>query len=423
MNTVSSLCDEIASLCVEIGRQEFRLLELIRELNELKPWARCEFLSCAHWLNVRCGLDLATAREKVRVAHALGRLPQIWEAFRAGRVSYSKVRAITRIADARNEEDLVEKALALPTADLERYVKTQRQIERLEERRAAFKAYRHRTFSCRWDTDGSLAFEGRLSAEQGAILLQAMDRCVEWLYREQPYRRRRLFDEARIQDIPLEQRRADGLAALAERFLAQPPQADEGLATADRFQVTINVSAETLPEYGEIDPEDPPTIEDGPVVAAETARRVCCDAAVIRVVESGVGEPLDVGRKTRVIPPAIRRALKRRDRRCRFPGCVNRRFVDGHHIVHWADGGATRLDNLILLCRHHHRVVHEGGYFIVKDGSGFAFCRWDGSKVSDANDGVVPMQVPAFVVEEERLFRHADDCRGKSHAIGNALGT
>ena len=101
----------------------------------------------------------------------------------------------------------------------------------------------------------------------------------------------------------------------------------------------------------------------------------------MRILESGDGEPLDIGRKTRVIPPSLRRALKRRDRGCRFPNCTNTRFVDGHHIMHWADGGATRLDNLVLLCRHHHRLLHEGMYYVVKDGAHFIFCRGDGEEI------------------------------------------
>ena len=134
-------------------------------------------------------------------------------------------------------------------------------------------------------------------------------------------------------------------------------------------------------EHGVIDADDPPQIEDGPVLATETLRRIACDSAIVRILESGDGEPLDIGRKTRVIPPSMRRALKRRDRGCRFPNCTNTRFVDGHHIRHWADGGATRLDNLVLLCRHHHRLLHEGMYYVVKDGAHFIFCRGDGEEI------------------------------------------
>ncbi len=155
----------------------------------------------------------------------------------------------------------------------------------------------------------------------------------------------------------------------------------------------VHASAEALPEYGEVDVDDPPQIENGPVVATEVVRRIACDASLVRILETGDGEPLDVGRKTRVIPPAIHRALRRRDRGCRFPGCVNTRFVDGHHIRHWADGGATRLDNLVLLCRHHHRLLHEGGYYVVKDDGNFIFCRGDGEMIQARNETALSVLV------------------------------
>jgi hypothetical protein len=101
-----------------------------------------------------------------------------------------------------------------------------------------------------------------------------------------------------------------------------------------------------------VDPDDPPSIEGGSVIAPDTVRRLACDASIVPLIESARGEPLAIGRRTRTISPAMRRALKRRDGGCRFPGCTNTRFVDGHHIEHWADGGETRLDNLVLLCRH-----------------------------------------------------------------------
>jgi len=131
--------------------------------------------------------------------------------------------------------------------------------------------------------------------------------------------------------------------------------------------VVVHVTAETLKEA----PHAPPKpsinpqiscLDDGPHVSAETSRRIACDCSLIKLTEDEDGEPLSIGRKTRAIPPSIRRALRFRDHGCRFPGCTNTHFVDGHHIKHWADGGDTSLDNLVLLCRHHHRLVHEGGY-------------------------------------------------------------
>ncbi len=333
-----SLCAEIVALCAGIHHAEYRLLALIEKLDAAKSWRHEAMPSCAHWLNAHCGLDLVTAREKVRIAGALPRLPLIRECFESGELSYSKVRAITRVAGADNEARLVEMARTSTAAHVARNVAAMRQAERLGESKAAFDAYRHRTFTCHTDADGTLVFEGRLPADQGALLVQALDRAMEWL-------------GTNLEETPQSVRRADALAILGERFLAAPPQANEGLNTADRFQITVHAPAGALLEHGVIDADDPPQIEDGPVLAAETLRRLACDSALVRILESGAGEPLDIGRKTRVIPPALRRALKRRDRGCRFPHCTNTRFVDGHHILHWADGGATCLDNLVLLCR------------------------------------------------------------------------
>jgi len=120
-------------------------------------------------------------------------------------------------------------------------------------------------------------------------------------------------------------------------------------------------------------------LADGAAIAPEAARRVACDAALVPLFERA-GRPLGVGRKTRSIPPALRRALASRDGGCRFPGCTNR-HVDAHHIEHWADGGRTDLDNLVQLCRHHHRLLHEGGYAVSHDGAGFTFRRPDGRRL------------------------------------------
>ena len=123
-------------------------------------------------------------------------------------------------------------------------------------------------------------------------------------------------------------------------------------------------------------------LEEGRFLATESARRLACDASIVRIVEDEDGMPLNVGRKTRSIPPAIKRALASRDAGCRFPGCIARHFVDGHHVQHWAHGGETNLENLVQLCHFHHRLVHEGG-FCVSAGpeNGFVFTRPDGRVV------------------------------------------
>jgi hypothetical protein len=173
---------------------------------------------------------------------------------------------------------------------------------------------------------------------------------------------------------------------MAESYLNR--EAGTG-SSADRYQVMVHVSAETLrsdmehsdkdvsaetPEIFNTLTADISYLEDGPHVSAETTRRLACDCSILKLVEDEQGRPLSIGRKSRTITPALRRALKARDDGCRFPGCTHRAYLDGHHVKHWADGGETGLDNLVQLCRHHHRLVHEGGFHCERrDDGAFVF--------------------------------------------------
>ena len=168
----------------------------------------------------------------------------------------------------------------------------------------------------------------------------------------------------------LAERRAEALVLMADTLLATGPRALGG----ERFQVVVHVDATSLRD-GDAESE----LADGSPLAAETTRRIACDAAIVPLIERA-GRPLSVGRKTRSVSPALRRALSSRDRGCRFPGCTNQR-TDAHHIEHWANGGSTSLDNLVELCRHHHRLLHEGGYTVAKAGVGFVFRRPDGRRL------------------------------------------
>jgi Domain of unknown function (DUF222)/HNH endonuclease len=199
------------------------------------------------------------------------------------------------------------------------------------------------------------------------MLIKALDAALESLPENEIS-----ADVCEERPIPYESRRADALAAVAESFLAE---SDHSSSTADRYQVVVHVDAETLHEHSAGRCE----IEQGASIPIETARRLACDASLLRVLENPHGEPLDVGRKTRSIPPATRRALNTRDGGCRFPGCTHQRYVDAHHIEHWADGGETKLSNLVTLCRLHHRLVHEGEIIIeTTPGGGWRFLHPDG---------------------------------------------
>jgi hypothetical protein len=192
-------------------------------------------------------------------------------------------------------------------------------------------------------------------------------------------------------DQPIGARRADALVLLARQFLATE-SVNVG-STGDRYQVVVHIDQALLSddaaeerEVGSIDAR-PRCCEhdDGRVLAIDTARRLACDGALVGLVEDAQGEPLDIGRKTRAMSPALRRALAARDRGCRFPGCTHTRFTEGHHVIHWANGGETKLGNLITLCNFHHRLVHEGGFGLrVTDDGLFVFSRPDGTRLPGA---------------------------------------
>lgn len=305
----------------------------------------------------------------MRVARALLELPLLRAAFGSGRLSYSKARALTRAADPSMEAELLELAEEATAAQLERILRGYRNATLDDEVRAR----ERRHFATRWEDDGTLSIRGNLPAEEGALLLKALDIAREVLRAEDLADATADRGEEAAGAAALPQRtNADALVALAESAIGS------GMAPAsggDRHQVVLHVDV-SAPGGGSGDGRG--TFEEGGVVVpSETARRIACDASIVTLVEKA-GEPLSVGRKTRSVPPALRRALRSRDGGCRFPGCGRDRYVDAHHIEHWAHGGDTSLDNLVELCRHHHRLLHEGGYSVERRGGDLVFRRPDG---------------------------------------------
>ncbi len=222
--------------------------------------------------------------------------------------------------------------------------------------------------SCRtWvDDDGMVIIRGRMSPEAGALVVRALEAASERL------RHDAAETDPHTEEVTSGQRRADALGLIAESALAA--DLDRGTA-GDRYQVVVHVDEGVLENDDE---SGQSALEDGPYVSAATSRRMACDAATVRMRHGRDGRTLDVGRKTRTVPPALRRALTARDRRCRFPG-GNARHCDAHHVRHWAQGGATSLENLVLLCRRHHRAVQEAGFKITLcDDGGVCFYVPDG---------------------------------------------
>ena len=383
------LGEQIIDLTHRIATLDYRRLVLIEQFDRLEGWKTEGFDSCAEWLAVRAGIQRATAAEKVRTARALKHLPQTSAAMQQGTISYSNTRAITRVATPQNEAQLLAHARANSTEGLERIVrlwKHKSEAEALSEEEV-----RHARRHCSvWvDEGGMYTVRATLEPESGALLKRAVEAATDVLFRAMP--------EGERADVSRGSLQADALALLAERALSAGFDGEGGArrhgTRAERYQVMLHVDVDTLRKEAPLG-ESPALVRscesasarvEGKVprragtsarstldevrVCAETSRRLTCDASVVQVEEDRSGSVLNVGRKRRTVPSSIRRALQVRDGTCRYPGCVCS-FTEAHHVRHWAEGGETRLGNLLLLCRRHHRAVHEGGIRIQGEVTG-----------------------------------------------------
>jgi len=388
----------ICELAGHLTAATCQFLLLIADFDAREGWAAWEMPSCAAWLSWKCQIASGTAREQVRVARALEAFPVITAEFAAGRFSYAKVRALTRIATPETERDLVEMATPMTANQMERFAQAHRRVS------AAGSGHAEPARKLTWNRfDDTYAFRALIPAESAAVVLQALRAARDDL--EHPH------DE---HDGVSAETRADRLgredAANGISFSAEdPPQSrmettrdladalvqicadylNGRAATADNpdtYQVVIHagaqaitgaepgadVSAETLPTSHPAHPMRS-HIQDGLAISLTTLALISCDATISTMIHDTAGAIIDVGRRTRKPPAALRRAVRERDGcRCQFPGCHSRR-TDTHHIVHWANGGETRLGNLISLCKRHHALVHDKGYFIATTPTGFAF--------------------------------------------------
>ena len=396
----------ICELAGHLAAATCRFLVLLGDFDARRGWADWEMNSCAAWLSWKCQMTAGTAREHVRVARALRELPVIRGEFGAGRLSYAKVRALTRIATPGTEADLAELAGPMTGNQLERFARAHRQVGSADDAAARVR----RRLAWRFEEDGSLAGTFRLPPLAGAVLLKALRAAAGDLEHPHPSdaghgpapQDAGVSAETPVGQplAPTSSSLADALLVIAEAFLA------EKVAAADDpevYQVVVHVgtdamapggpaadagdvSAETSgsPSRAPSHPADPARchVEDGPAISVTTAQMITCSSSWSWMLHDSAGKLLDLGRRRRRPNAALRRAARERDTcRCRFPGCESRR-VDLHHIQYWSNGGRTMLDNLVSLCKYHHRLVHERGYLIAaaRDGT-FAFYRPDGTAV------------------------------------------
>ncbi len=500
--SLERLEERICELAGHLAAGTCRFLQLVAEFDARRGWACWDLPSCAAWLAWKCQVAPGTAREQVRVARALEGLPVITAEFAAGRMSYAKVRALSRIATTQTEADLAEITGAMTAAQCERFVAAHRKASDDEElaSRAA------RRVSVHLAEDGSVAITAKLPATDGAVVLQALRAAAGDC--EHPHRPHgdpaediapAAQDTGSAEDtgpaavrVPAGTRTgakasgdagdgdsagqkaetcraslADALVEVAAAYLSRkiatagnpdiyqvivhvgpealvgepsagdpagtPPAAQPGIPAEPRgdepsaaerngnpASMPATVTAQTpgrppalpTPRPADVSAETPGDraagtaaspgarpvghpahprrchLDDGAAVSPAAAQALACHATVSWMLHDHDGTLLDVGRRHRKPPPALRRAVRERDKgRCQFPGCRSRR-TDIHHITPWARGGKTRLRDLILLCEAHHVIVHALGYLITRaPGGAFAFSRPDGQPMA-SNPGL-----------------------------------
>lgn len=421
-SSIDELDAAICKLARRMNADTYRLLMLVREFDDRLGWAKWSFRNCAEWLAWRCGLSLSAARERVRTAQALREMPAVSAAFADGRLSYSKVRALTRVVQWHDEDRLVAYALRTTAAQVEERCREIRNASPDESVGGAWRAWERRALTIsRNASRGVMTITVDVPIEEGEVIAQAIERAaetgeaatgIEFASARSSSKRRDFVAESSANadgSAPNGWRaqQADALVAVARAYLGSNGMDHDGVgcngsdhndrdrngsdpndrdrkagtrncrsvraskstaSTADHYQVIVHVDDSAL--RGGTGRSDLPM---------ETVKRLTCDGSLITVVEDDDGRPLDVGRKRRTVSTSLKRALWSRDRHCSFPGCCNVRYVDAHHIHHWADGGETSLENLTLLCSHHHRLLHEGGFGIRRaDDGAIFFHRADG---------------------------------------------
>jgi hypothetical protein len=380
----------IASLAAELERRLERWLALVAEFDRRGGARRWGFRGTAEWLAWQCGLSQRTARDHVRVARALAVRPLVRAGLVSGELSYSQVRALSRAPAGEDEAALVAMARSSTAGELERVVRALRSAPSADAE-AANRGYARRFVDWWWEPDGSLSIRGRLPAEDGAAYSELIEPAAAAIHGTRPAAVRAPGPDGGVGDRPppLGACRADALAELAH-------------SGSPRTQVVLHVDDAALActATGAADRAGRTcALEDGPAIPSQSARRLSCDAALV-LARHGDDATIDYGRARRTVPAPLRAALERRDRHCRFPGCERRHDLHAHHIRHWAHGGATRQDNLVLLCRFHHRLVHEDRFTVAR-----------------ARDGTLRFTRPDHRPVPDTATHHATPRRARGHPI------
>jgi len=423
------LAAAITAGAVRLAAATAAWLRLIAEFDRRDGWHGYGIMSCAHWLAWQCGLSPGAAREHVRVARSLQSLPLIEAAFSSGRLSYSKVRALTRIAEPDSEASLLDVALELTASQVERTV---RQWRRADARDAHADLFEYRpSFEYWWDEHGMLNAKMRLPAEEGAAFVASIESLAERAARRERAREKKArgateegpavhgrtaHEEIGLARERTEARRIAALTALAEAAA----DADRRAGDPPRREVVVHVDAAVLADDAA---SGRAYLEGGPALHPRVVRRMLCGASVVTMLEEN-REPLAVGRRKRRATKAQRTALLRRDGGCARPGCPEARIerLHAHHLRHWLFGGRTDVPNLVLLCDRDHGLVHDLDLVMTRRDGALIVTAPDGRRVwgqADAafSSGLDGLDAPAAAGEHGQ-----DDWFAGVHPIDTAAG-
>ena len=313
------------------------LVEVIAAHDRTESWKEDGATSMTAWLAAQLGVAHGTASQMVTVGQTLEELPSIAAAFGEGRLSWDKTRALTRFATPDTDDAMAAESQGLSASQVNTLARRLRISDETEQSRT------QRSVRTWWDPDRQwFRLDGRIPGADGAVVEKALERAARQIPRSV---HNQVYE-------PLDIRLADALVEIASTRLASDPD-------PDRASVVVHVDLATLTTSEGIG-----EIETGPTISADTARRLACDARIQTVLDGPDGLPVGIGRISRTIPAWLNRQIRQRDQGCRFPGCERTRWAHAHHLVHWANGGPTDLDNLATLCGYHHRLVHESGWKI-----------------------------------------------------------
>ncbi len=397
--SIEELDQAIVGLSAHINASTYELLVLIREFEDRAGYLKWGLKDAAEWLSYRCDLSRSAAYEKVRVARALRKLPAISDSFSIGELSYSKVRALTRVAGDHNEQDLLDFALRTTATRVE---------ERCRELRfgtefsidVASRAYANRSLRMSRNLErGMMTVTVELPIETGELLEKALDRAREQDTNKTP----EFVDES------WSAQQADAFVNLVNSYLSGSRQEESN--SSDNYLVTIHVDQSALAGG-----------EGRSALPIESVKRLCCDGHAVVITEDNEGEPLSIGRKSRIVPAAIKRAvLAKHSHCCAFPGCHNRRFLQLHHIEHWSNGGETSIENLMPQCTRHHSLLHEGQFRIEKDyQNNWIFVRPEGQVIPP--NGYLPQDTMDDDVDEAYKKSSAEDfLMAARHAVAERI--